>query len=103
MKSLKKNELKLDKEVITSLSSVELSSVKGGATVYACTSVPDKCVEKTINICEVISLKPPCFETDRCTQAVAGCVFTKGGNPCVILSEGGLSKCYCQIETQLNC
>lgn len=96
MKNLKKNQLKLDKEVVASLSGVELSKVVGGGTLNLCNTVLLDCKPQSVNICEPISINHPCIETDTCVQ-------TKYGKPCLVSQEGGMSKCFCPVETNLNC
>lgn len=93
MKKLKKNQLKLYKEVVASLSGAELSKVVGGVMTDIGNTLLLDCKPQTVNICQPISIKRPCFETETC-------VLTK--EPCLI-SEGGVSKCVCPVETKLNC
>lgn len=67
MKKIKKNDLRLDKEVISSLSENELSNIKGGSILSydACTSQYN-----------------PCDKTIACPPKTMGCSYT--GCPSVI-------------------
>lgn len=73
MKKLKKNQLKLDKEIISSLSENELSVVKGG--VYTeplthCQNAKTLCMQPapSLGICPSFKNTECCFESQICVK-----------------------------------
>lgn len=89
MKKLKKNQLKLDKETISSLSENDLSVVKGG-----------------VNISEdpLICYPRPSLVPQQCESMVPDyCFVTHNNNNCPLVSGKDGESCPCVSGSLRNC
>lgn len=88
MKKIKKNEFRLDKEIISSLSENDLSGILGGEnTVYP--KLTDKCETKLI--CPVSAdMRSTCICIETNGPLCTPPIYTKAQN-CQPISENGVS------------
>ena len=96
MKKINKNDLRLDKEVISSLSENELSSVRGGEN----TIIPqDTFKEPACRPCEISKAKTGC-DINK-TLVVDECMIqiTNNANPCNSLNAGCYASERCVFKT----
>lgn len=92
MRKLKRIQLSLDKEVISSLSGNDLSFIRGGGGVTAtCQVMP----ELTRNGNECHSVKVWCESGSGPGIAVASCIPIETRNNCL---TGNMNTCPCQIS-----
>ena len=93
MKKIRKNDLKLEKEVISRLSANDLSYVKGGASVnnvgcvHPVSYVPAECMTVLQNTCQL--------------TVCGGC--QTGDNCHVVLTKDNKNSCPCVYSDNGNC
>lgn len=103
MKKIQKNDLRLEKEVISKLSQDDLTFVKGGATLGVTCVKTDGCVHPISydNKCQTVNMAASCM-----VSCGGGCTVKSVNIACEVLtkepgcelkpiSEGGESVCYC--------
>lgn len=95
MKKLKKMQLKLDKEVITSLSNLELVNLKGGEGNIPPADSVGCPATKEGNSCNLaVSCIVACWESIPCSKETCNC--TKGcTTDCPPIATGGPYSCLC--------